>query len=97
LNKHAKDRYVLEQFIGIYCRGKHRTKPDLLCPECADLLAYAAERLERCPRQPKPSCKHCPTHCYRPAYRDRIREVMRYSGKRLLLRGRLDLIRHYFL
>ena len=97
MNKHVKDRYILEQFIGIYCRGNHGTPSGELCPTCADLLAYATERLERCPQEPKPSCKHCPVHCYRPVYRERIREVMRYSGKRLLLQGRLDLIRHYFL
>lgn len=91
-----KDRYILEQFIRIYCEGKHRTPKGTLCPECADLLAYAEQRLRRCPHDPKPACKHCPIHCYRPAYRERIREVMRYSGKRLILKGRLDLLRHYF-
>jgi len=67
-----------------------------LCPDCQALLAYALKRLERCPQNPKPACKHCPVHCYRPAYRERMRQVMRYSGKRLLLQGRFDLLRHYF-
>lgn len=93
--KPEKDRYILEQFIGIYCRGKHKTGGDGLCPECRDLLAYSLQRLERCRQDPKSACKHCPVHCYRPAYRERIREVMRYSGKRLLLQGRLDLLWHY--
>lgn len=92
-----KDRYIVEQFIGIYCQGKHHTAKGTLCPECADLLAYAEERLRRCPQDPKPDCKHCTIHCYRPAYRERIREVMRYSGKRLIFKGRLDLLRHYFM
>jgi len=59
------------------------------------LLAYALERLERSMQNPKPACKHCEIHCYKPAHREKIREVMRYSGKRLILYGRFDLLRHY--
>ena len=48
----------------------------------------------RCPLDPKPACKHCPVHCYHPTYRQNIREVMRYSGRRLVLSGRLDMLYH---
>jgi hypothetical protein len=40
-------------------------------------------------------CKHCKIHCYRPDYREKVREIMRYSGKALIKRGRLDLVCHY--
>jgi hypothetical protein len=43
---------------------------------------------------PKPACKHCPSHCYHPDYRKRIREVMRYSGRNMVLGGRLDYLYH---
>jgi len=66
-----------------------------LCSECRDFLAYAFERRIRCPLDPKPSCKHCPVHCYRPGHREKVREIMRFSGKRLILWGRLDLLWHY--
>jgi len=95
VNKKEKDQYILEQFVRIYCRGKHKMSNEGLCADCDDLLAYALERLERCPQNPKPACKHCEIHCYKPAYREKIREVMRYSGKRLILLGRFDLLRHY--
>ena len=95
MDKQEKDVYILEQFIHIYCRGKHRTPKNDLCDDCKSLLSYARKRLERCPQDPKPSCKHCEIHCYKPAYRDKIREVMRYSGKRLIMRGRFNLIYHY--
>ena len=90
-----KDRYILEEFVGFYCRQKHHTLPGALCPDCAGLLAYAERQLSRCRQDPRPACKDCPVHCYAPAYRERIREVMRYSGMRLILRGRLDLLAHY--
>jgi len=67
-----------------------------LCPECLDLLGYAIERRLRCPLNPKPTCKHCEVHCFRPGHREKVREIMRFSGKNLLKRGRLDLLWHYF-
>ena len=95
LDKRDKDSYILKQFVGIYCRGEHNTRKDKLCSDCQELLTYALKRLERCPYDPKPACKHCEVHCYKPAYREKIREVMRYSGKRLIRHGRLDLLYHY--
>ena len=61
-----------------------------LCPACRKLLAHAFVQRSHCPLDPKPACKKCPTHCYAPKYRAQIREVMKYSGRRLGLRGRLD-------
>ncbi len=65
-------------------------RPLVLCPECAKLLKHAWVKRATCPLDPKPACKHCPSHCYQPAYRQKIREVMRESGRRIVLRGRLD-------
>ncbi len=96
LKREASDVKVLETFIGVYCRGKHRSRKGELCHDCAELLGYARARRLRCPLDPKPACKHCPTHCYAKKQLAAIREVMAYSGARLLLRGRLDLIWHYF-
>ncbi len=68
----------------------------LLCRDCAGLLMYAASKRVVCPMDPKPACKKCPSHCYAPGYRERIRDVMRYSGRRLITGGRLDLLKKYF-
>ena len=62
----------------------------ILCEECRKLLVHAFTKRSHCPMDPKPACKHCPNHCYHPTYRARIREVMKYSGKKMLLSGRLD-------
>lgn len=66
-----------------------------LCESCRDFLAYAIARRINCPLDPKPTCKHCTIHCYRPGHRDQVRAIMRFSGRRLILRGRLDLLWHY--
>ena len=88
---------IIDRFIGVYCREKHGTADDRLCDECSDLAAYAHEGLARCPYDPKPSCRKCRTHCYRQPYRDRMREVMRYSGIYFVKRGRIDWLFKYFL
>lgn len=68
----------------------------LLCPACARLLAHGAAMRMRCPYDPKPACKHCPTPCYRAGHREAMRGVMRHSGMAAIRRGRLDLLWHYF-
>lgn len=66
-----------------------------VCAECSAFLGYAFERRLRCPLEEKPACKHCPVHCYKPGHRERVREIMRFSGRHLIRRGRLDLLWHY--
>jgi hypothetical protein len=68
-----------------------------LCAPCAKLLAHAFMKRLVCPLAPKPTCRQCPQHCYAPAYRAQIREVMRFTGPRLVLRGRLDYLVHLWL
>lgn len=70
---------------------------DQLCAECAALLKYARGRLLACPYDPKPTCRNCPTHCYQPRMRRRIRAIMRFSGLYYVKRGRLDWLVKYFL
>ena len=70
--------------------------PPALCEDCRRLLEHGIAKLLLCPYDPKPRCKKCPTHCYAPGYRERIREVMRFSGLYLVKHGRLDLIVHYY-
>lgn len=69
-----------------------RIKPLELCIPCGKLLAHAFVKRAHCPFNPKPACKHCQSHCYQPSYREQIREVMRFSGRKLVLSGRLDLL-----
>ena len=65
-----------------------------LCAECTKLLSHAIVKRVHCPLDPKPACKRCPKHCYAPKYRRTIQQVMRYSGREMLLSGRLDYLFH---
>ena len=69
--------------VEMYCTHHHRG--DGLCGECSELADYAERKLDLCPYGPeKPTCTNCPIHCYRSEPRERMREVMRYSGPRML-------------
>ena len=71
-------------------------KNPVLCHGCQKLLSHGTDKLLLCPYDPKPMCKKCETHCYASGYREKIREVMRFSGLYLVKRGRLDLMVHYW-
>lgn len=79
--------------IGIYCHDHHGG--EALCPDCSALREYAMARLERCRfGADKPKCSACPVHCYKPAMREKIREVMKYAGPRMMLKHPVMAVGH---
>jgi hypothetical protein len=75
---------TIEVMVRMYCRAHHGSGP---CGGCDELLAYARRRLDRCPfATDKPTCARCPVHCYRPSDRERVRDVMRWAGPRMIWR-----------
>ena len=91
------EKETISLMLKLYCRDKHGQKEGL-CGECEELEAYAHQRLESCQFMPdKPVCAKCPVHCYKPHYRQQVREVMRYAGPRMLTRAPGAAIRHLWL
>ena len=89
-----QEKNIIALMIRLYCRKKE--KNERLCPECEELLDYAYARLERCPfGEEKTSCKRCPVHCYKPAMRERMKRVMRFSGPRMLIYAPTEAMRHW--
>lgn len=66
-----------------------------LCPDCMRLLTYGLTMRMKCPHDPKPMCKKCETQCYRGEYKEKIREIMKFSGIYLVKHGRVDMLYHY--
>ena len=95
-HKHlAREHKTIEAMIGLYCHDLHGSKNNQLCMACGELLAYAKERLDKCPYQEqKPACAKCPIHCYKPPMREKVRNVMRYAGPRMLRHHPLLAIHH---
>jgi hypothetical protein len=94
-NRLERERRTIAAMIEIYCRGRHRQAKGL-CAECEQLLAYATGRIDKCPfRENKPACAKCAIHCYKPEMRQKVREVMRYSGPRMLWTHPILSLMHY--
>ncbi|MNO16690.1 hypothetical protein D3C76_63760 [compost metagenome] len=80
---------------------RHRSKSSnrvlkiLLCKDCVELQQYASKRLSLCRfGENKTTCVSCPVHCYAPSQRERIKEVMRYAGPRMLWSHPVLTVRH---
>lgn len=89
-----REAQTVEHMIRRYCTDHHQHTQSL-CPDCVNLLDYAHKRLRACPFQEhKTTCSRCPVHCYAPARRARIQQVMRYAGPRMLFSHPLLAILH---
>ena len=83
--KRADEKMLVSEMIALYCRRQHKTPKGSLCPECRQLHDYALTRIDKCPfMETKTFCSNCKVHCYKPEMREKIREVMRFSGPRMI-------------
>ena len=90
----AREWRTVQAMIRIACRDLHGPREGL-CADCEGLRLYAERRLERCPfAHEKPTCVKCPVHCYEAEMRERVRQVMRHAGPRMLLRHPVLALRH---
>jgi len=91
--KREREKETVSLMIAIYCRKKHGGKD--LCPDCAALDAYARQRSDKCLfMETKTFCSNCKVHCYKKDMREKIREVMRFSGPRMIFYHPVMAIRH---
>ena len=92
-----REHDTLVRMTVIYCRDLHGQTDDWLCEDCHELMKYAYRRLAKCPYgDAKPTCANCPIHCYKKVQRQKVREVMRYAGPRMMRHHPLDAIIHMF-
>lgn len=95
MSRIEQEQKIVLAMIKVYCHKKHHSKH--LCPECEALAEYAHKRLTHCRYgKDKGFCSGCTTHCYAPKYKEKIREVMRFSGPWMLLYHPITAIKHIF-
>lgn len=95
MNRIEREKETVSRMIAIYCRNHHGGKT--VCSDCRSLEEYAHHRLDRCKfGEHKTTCKKCRIHCYKPAMREEIAKVMRYSGPRMLFHHPIAALRHLF-
>ncbi len=84
---------TINKMIVLYCKLKHGQQK--LCTECEDLYQYANQRLQKCPfGDNKPECKDCKIHCYNNEMRKRMKDVMKFTGPRMLIYHPTDFLKH---
>ncbi len=89
-----REKQTVLKMIELYCR--HHLKENPMSEEYRNLADYAWRRLDHCRYgDQKTACKDCPTHCYSPKERDSIREVMRWTGPRMIWYAPKDAILHF--
>lgn len=90
-----REKKTISLMVDIYCRKKHGCKEGELCSECKELLEYAHKRLSYCKfGDEKSTCSRCPIHCYKKDMKEKVKEVMKFSGPRLIIYNPLELVRH---
>ena len=92
-----REKKLVPVMIRKYCHSKHGTKGEELCVECKALTEYALFRLEKCPfKVNKQFCSFCKIHCYKPEMRQKIKDVMKWSGPRMILTHPVFAFKHVF-
>lgn len=88
-----REKRVVSRMIELYCHKKLGMTE--VSPEYSQLMEYAHRRLDGCKfGAEKPACKRCPIHCYKPEMRQKIREIMRWAGPRMIIYDPVAAIRH---
>lgn len=91
-----REKKTIQFMIMLYCRKLHYTS-DGICSDCEELLDYAIRRLDRCPfRESKTTCANCRVHCYKPSMKEKIKQVMRYSGPKMTYYHPILALLHFF-
>ncbi|MFQ0991857.1 nitrous oxide-stimulated promoter family protein [Gilliamella apicola] len=95
--KIQEEKKTVSAMIYLYCNKHHHSKSNQLCEECNDLLQYAMQRLTMCRfGEQKTTCERCPKHCYRKDYKHKIKQVMRFSGPRMIIHHPIMAFKHLY-
>lgn len=90
-----KEIEIVKIMIQKYCNKKHITKTGFLCDDCENLFDYVKLRRSKCIfGDDKPFCSSCNIHCYKLEKRKQIKEVMKYSGPRLIFSHPILVFKH---
>ncbi len=90
-----REKRVVDKMIGMYCFAIHN-EPDL-CKSCQELKDYTYKRLLNCPfAEDKPVCSKCKIHCYNKKQKEKIKEIMKYSGPKMFLKYPKDTVLYFY-
>ncbi len=94
--KAEKKIKLVTKMIGMYCKKHHvQEMKGQLCDDCGALLDYTSTRTRKCRNLENGTfCAHCTTPCYAPDKRGKMRQVMKFSGPRLIFYHPVWVMKH---
>lgn len=97
--KREREKDLVFLMIKIFCKSNHKNyNYNNLCEECIELYNYAYGKIDKCRfMETKTFCSACPSHCYKKDMREKIREVMIFSGKRMIFYRPILALKHLFI
>lgn len=94
--KREQEKATVYNMIQLYCTQLHHG--NTICKDCEEVVAYANGRIDKCPFiDTKTFCSACKVHCYNKEMRDKIKEIMRYSGPRMIFHKPFMALHHVYI
>ena len=100
------EKNMLLYMIKLYCRHNHKEYhknynktfgSKNICKECEEVYNYACERTSKCRFiSTKTFCSACSSHCYKKEMREKIKNIMIFSGKRMIFYRPVIALKHVF-
>ena len=80
-----REMKTIEIMVKLFCRKNHQNGSGL-CRECSEVLDYTNLRIIKCPyKENKPACNTCTIHCFKNTFKEKVREIMAFSGPRMMI------------
>ena len=93
--KTNNEKNIVKMMIVYYCKKNHFPEKDL-CRDCEMLIEYVWLKLNKCfYGENKPVCSECEIHCYSTPMRKKIKDIMRYSGPRMIYIHPVVSLKHF--
>lgn len=81
-----REKKTIGKMVKMYCSSMHNSKENL-CGECQELLNYAFLKIDKCVFGiEKPACSECKVHCYAKTDREKVRNIMRFAGPKMIFK-----------
>lgn len=91
--KRDREKKVITEMVKLYCRKNHKNGE--LCDECNEVLNYSLKRIDNCKfMETKTFCSNCKSPCYSLKMKEKIKQIMKFSGPRMLLYHPILVIYH---
>lgn len=104
--KRENEKKVMFYMINLYCKHYHKdyqkicsktfgSKP--LCKECEEIYNYSTDRTDKCIFiETKTFCSACPRQCYKINIKNKVKQIMSFSGKIMLIYHPIIALKHIF-